>query len=374
MSKKLQEIYESLPEWLKDEIEKVSEKYKLSEKQKEKLIEKVYQQFMNSRFEACEAIGIIAAQSISEPATQMTMRTYHVAGSVGLKITLGLPRLIEIFDARKELETPSMTIYLKPKYNNEKAAIEFAKKIKEVKVEDVAEIFINLSENSIELKCENENDAKKLKEIIENKIKTVKCNRRGNLVIVNPKKELSTRELRLLKERIRNLTFSGVKGIENAIVIREKDEWVIQTFGSNLAEILKFEEVDKKRVYSNNPHEVAKVLGIEAARNLIIREAYKTMQEQGLDVDIRFLKLVADIMTFSGKVQPIGRYGVAGKKASVLARAAFEETIKHLVNASVKGSRDNLTGLFENLMVGNLVPVGTGKVEIIMKLGEEENE
>jgi len=106
MSKKSQRIYEKmweeLPEYLKEEIDRVSKKHKFSKEKRKRLIEKVYAEFVNSRFEAAEAIGILTAQSISEPATQMTMRTYHVAGSVGLKVTLGLPRLIEIFDARKQ--------------------------------------------------------------------------------------------------------------------------------------------------------------------------------------------------------------------------------------------------------------------------------
>ena len=131
-------------------------------------------------------------------------------------------------------------------------------------------------------------------------------------------------------------------------------------------------EVDGRKTVTNNIHEVARVLGIEAARNLIIEEASKTLQEQGLDVDIRHVMLVADIMTFTGKVLPIGRYGVAGRKTSVLSRAAFEETIKHLIRASVRNEVDNFQGIFENVMVGQVVPVGTVSFELIAKFGEEE--
>ena len=376
MSKKSQEIYEKmweeLPEYLKEEIDRVSKKHKFNEEKRKKLIERVYAEFVNSRFEAAEAIGILTAQSISEPATQMTMRTYHVAGSVGLKVTLGLPRLIEIFDARKELETPSMTIYLKSKYNTEKHAVNFANKIIEKKIENVAEVAMNLSENSIEIRPRDPKYISIMEEVIKKRVKKIEIHKKKTYLSIEPKKELTVKELRMLKERIAALVVDGVKGIENAIVIREGDDWIVQTFGSNLAEILEMEEVDHSRTYSNNPHEIAKVLGIEAARTLIIEEAYKTMQEQGLDVDIRFLSLVADIMTFGGDVKPIGRYGVAGKKESVLARAAFEETTKHLTNAAVKGAKDHLKGLFENLMIGNLVPAGTGKVEITSLLGEED--
>ena len=123
--------------------------------------------------------------------------------------------------------------------------------------------------------------------------------------------------------------------------------------------------VDETRTYCNNPHEIAEVFGIEAARSLLIMEIYKTLQQQGLDVDLRFLSIVADAMCFTGEIQAIGRHGVAGRRASVLAKAGFEETVKHLVNAAIRNQKDNLLGPFENLMIGNLVPIGTGRVKLI---------
>ena len=88
-------------------------------------------------------------------------------------------------------------------------------------------------------------------------------------------------------------------------------------------------------------------------------------------MDLRHIILVADIMTFKGKISPIGRYGVAGSKVSVLARAAFEETIKHLVRATLKNEIDDFSGIFENVMIGQVVPSGTGMIDLIMKLEKE---
>ena len=102
-----------LPTILVEQIEEISKNDRLNKEKKEKLIEEVEKAYVQGRFEPGESIGIIAAQSISEPSTQMTMRTYHFAGTAGIKVTYGLPRLIEIFDAKKEPETPMMTIYLK---------------------------------------------------------------------------------------------------------------------------------------------------------------------------------------------------------------------------------------------------------------------
>ncbi|OYT42538.1 MAG: hypothetical protein B6U78_00955 [Candidatus Aenigmarchaeota archaeon ex4484_224] len=104
----------------------------------------------------------------------------------------------------------------------------------------------------------------------------------------------------------------------------------------------------------------------------MIREASKTLQEQGLDVDLRHLILVADIMTFYGKVMPIGRYGIAGRKKSVLSRALFEETIKHLIRASIRGEVEDFSGIFENVMIGKVAPVGTGMIELVVKTKKEE--
>ncbi len=123
--------------------------------------------------------------------------------------------------------------------------------------------------------------------------------------------------------------------------------------------------------YTNNIYEMAKVLGIEATRNAIIKETNSTMEQQGLDIDYRHVMLVADIMTFSGEVKPIGRYGVAGMKPSVLTRAGFEETIKHLVKASVRHEEDNFDAIFDNVMVNQQVPAGTGMFELVAKIGEE---
>ncbi|PCN49842.1 hypothetical protein B6U99_07595 [Candidatus Geothermarchaeota archaeon ex4572_27] len=132
-------------------------------------------------------------------------------------------------------------------------------------------------------------------------------------------------------------------------------------------------EIDARRVFTNNIHEIAAVLGIEAARNAIINEAMKVLEEQGLDVDIRHVMLVADLMTATGRVRQIGRHGVSGEKGSVLARAAFEVTTKQLLEAGIRGERDDLKGVAENVIVGQIIPLGSGMVDLLMRyMGEGE--
>ncbi len=366
-----EKLKEELPESIVEEIKRVCEKHKLSEAQTKRLVEKVKEVYEKSKYEPGEAIGVVSAQSISEPATQMTMRTYHVAGAAEIKVTLGLPRLIEIFDARKEPSTPMMKIYLKKEYNTKEKARHFANEIRELRIEDVVRsTAIDIFNLKIELfldekimqssEVEPEDVARKIKENIKAEVRAGKTK-----ISVKLKEEnIDIRELQRIKNKTLSLNLKGIKGIKQAIIKREEGEWVIVTLGSNLKKILERDEVDQTRTISNNIHEVSRVLGIEAARNLIIKEVCNTLEEQGLEVDIRHVLLVADIMTVDGEVKPIGRYGIAGAKGSVLARANFEETVKHLTSAAIKGEVDMLRSTIENVIINQVVPVGTGMVEL----------
>ncbi|MCX6770194.1 MAG: DNA-directed RNA polymerase subunit A'', partial [Candidatus Micrarchaeota archaeon] len=138
--------------------------------------------------------------------------------------------------------------------------------------------------------------------------------------------------------------------------------------GSNLAAVAKHPKVDVARLNSNDVQEIARVLGIEAARNSLMNEIKQVLDLQNLNVDVRHCMLLADAMTMDGGINSIGRHGLSGEKAGVLARAAFEETVKHLINAAVKGEEDKLIGVTENIIIGQTVPVGTGLVKLRMKL------
>ncbi len=349
--------------------------YKYRELSGDKLKEAL-ERYESMRYEYGEAVGVVAAQSISEPATQITLRAYHAAGRVQLVTTQGLPRLIEIFDARKEPKTPSMKIYLEEKYaKDENKAREIASKIKETSIKDLlVEERLDLSEFAIELVIDKKKaDAlgismKNVASAISKTTRNVDVKIEDNVIIVKMLSEkVSIKDLQNLRMKLRNKHVKGIKGITQILVENVDGEWVITTLGSNLRKVLSIKGVDKKRTYSNNLYEIAEVFGIEAARNLIIKEALETMRSQGVDTDVRHLMLVADIMCYSGTIRPIGRYGVAGSKASVLARANFEETIKHLTKASYYGEVDHLTSIIENVIIGNVSPIGTGMVKIKYK-------
>ncbi len=309
--------------------------------------------------------------------THNTMRTYHFAGSAGLQVTLGLPRLIEIFDARKEPRTPTMTVYLRGKYNTQKKAERFANKIKEKKMKSYLDsVSLDLTDKRIraKLKDTKKSEREEIVKLINKKFRRNKVTVRQSRVTIESKdedKELSTKYLRKLKKRLLNINVLGLKGVSNAVVLREGDDWVIRTFGSNYSEVLKMEEVDSKRCHTNNFYEVQEVLGIEATRRALIEETKSTMSQQGLNVDDRHVMILTDIMVFTGELEAIGRYGVAGMKSSVLTRAGFEETVKHLIKASVRSEVDDFSGLFENVMINQQVPVGTGIFDLVARMGED---
>ncbi|MBI3190219.1 DNA-directed RNA polymerase subunit A'' [archaeon] len=299
--------------------------------------------------------------------THNTMRSYTLASQSDRlrKVTQGLPRLIEIFDARKTFEK-TMIIYFKPHYNSKEKAKEIAGKIKGLKLSDIIiSDSIDLVNMQIEFELDSDSYKEKVMEMLPKHAKDADISTRGKLIFIKPKKD-TIRDLRKLKSKLLKIHTDGIKGIKNVIVIKEGEDWIVQTIGANLKKILLMEEVDIARTITNDIYQVYDVFGIEAARNVILSEAKQTLDDQGLEVDIRHLILLADTMTYDGTIKDIGRYGISGKKSSVLARANFEETKKHLIDASFFGETDKLEGTIENIIVGQLAPIGTGMVKLVV--------
>lgn len=360
-----------IPKKMMDAFEEYCKKHGIEGKAREEKLELLKKIAHKYVYEPGEAIGIVAAQSISEPATQMTMRSYTLASQSDRlsKVTQGLPRLIEIFDARKTYEK-NMIIYLKKEFNEKEKAKELAGKIKAQRIADIIKSdSINLVDLRIELELERERDKEKVKDVIDKYIKGCEISMRENKIFIKPSKT-EIKNLRKIRNKLLKLHVDGVKGIEDCVVIREGEDWIIQTVGTNLKKILKMEEVDTTRTLTNDVYQVYEILGVEAARSLILREAKETLDEQGLDVDARHLMLLADTMTFDGEVKAVGRYGVSGKKGSVLAKANFEETKRHLINASFYGETDTLDGVIENILIGHIAPIGTGMVELTIDMNK----
>ena len=369
IEKCLEQVKDQLNPLLLDELKISLSDAKLSEKGVDLAINSTVEHYKRALVEPGEAIGIVAAQSIGEPGTQMTLRTFHYAGVREMNVTIGLPRLIEIVDARRAPSTPIMTIYLDEEHSKSREkATEVARRILYTTVKDIAtEVFINPETGGIIIEV----DAAKMKErgvtmedmaiILESPKYSVRID--DDKIFIDSKKPIDPK--RLLSQ-VSSIRVKGVPGIRRVLVSEEEGRWIIRTDGSNLSKVLEVEGVDPTRTSTNNIHEIAETLGIEAARNALIKEASAVLEEQGLDVDLRHIMLVADIMSVTGEIRQIGRHGVSGEKASVLARAAFEITIPNIVDAAIRGESDNLKGVTENVIVGQSVPIGTGLVDIYM--------
>jgi DNA-directed RNA polymerase subunit A" len=362
-----------LPQNVIDNLNRELKERKVTKKQMEEIVKRLNSGYENAKIEAGEAAGVVSAQSIGEPGTQMTMRTFHYAGVAEINVTLGLPRLIEIVDARKNPSTPMMTIFLEKDYAQDRdKARELAWKIEATYINvlgsmstDIIEMKVIIELNKKALDQRNmtpEEVAKKINEEL-----GVLAEIKGDSLILMPSKP-SYRELLQLVKSVHSVILKGIKGIKR-VVIRKEDsgEYVLYTEGSVLKEVLAIDGVDATRTRTNNVNEIFEVMGIEAARQALINEATDTLKEQGLNVDIRHIMLVSDIMTVDGDVKPIGRHGISGEKASVLARAAFEVTVNHLLDSGMRGDVDELRGVTENVIVGQPIRLGTGNVKLIAR-------
>ncbi|MCK9318710.1 DNA-directed RNA polymerase subunit A'' [Methanoculleus sp.] len=354
----------------------------LTDEQFDRILTMVFSEYKKSRIEPCEAVGVVAAQSIGEPGTQMTMRTFHYAGVAEINVTLGLPRLIEIMDARREPSTPTMAIYLQDDWAfNRDRAREVSWQIEAAPLHEFGDITIDM-ENMQVLVLLNKSvcDRRKIgvEEIFEVGPRKIREKRHfrdfdveGDVKKVSltftPKNRESYQNLFQLAEHVRNVIVQGIDDIERVVARKEGGEYILYTEGSNLKDVFEVEGVDTSRTRSNNISEIADVLGIEAGRDAIIREALSTLNEQGIGVDVRHIMLVADMMCMDGEVKQIGRHGIAGEKESVLSRAAFEVTVNHLLDAAIANEVDELNGVTENVIVGQPIQLGTGDVKLIAK-------
>lgn len=380
MEKLIKKYLHMLPQKLIDEIV-LNVPKGTTPKKLEEIFEAVYKEYSSSLAEPGECVGVVAAESIGEPSTQMTLNTFHLAGVAEVNVTTGLPRLIEILDGRKNISTGSMEIHLKEPYSKGKDLKVIASKIRETSLKSfVSEMDIDIPNSTLNVILDNkkvdefELDMKFVLKNMEKEIKGYKIKiQEDNSIQIKHNKEGNINELYKLKERIKSIYVYGIKGISQVVPVKNNDEYIILTAGSDLKELFKFDFVDKTKTTSNNVFEIESIFGIEAARQKIIDEIYKVLDEQGIDLDVRHILLVADTMTMSGHVLGINRYGIVKDKPSVLARISFETPLKHLIAASLSGEVDELKSVIENVMLNQPIPVGTGLPHLITRIVNSKN-
>ncbi len=378
-----------LPLRLRNELYSTFEQREVTAQQAEEIVQATISKYEESRVDPLDPVGTVSAQSIGEPGTQMTMNTFHYAGVAEIDVTQGLPRLIELVDARKTPDTPMMNVFLEDEYaENRERAHEVVWKIESTKILQLGDVSTNVADMVVQVSLNEETlserwptvddpieVAEEIAETIESKL-GVETIQQGLGIQFGPE-EPSYRDLLQLVEELREITFKGIEEVSRVVIRKEEtdegEQFVLYTEGSAFGDVLDIEGVDASRTTCNNVHEIHKNLGIEAARESIIEETMDTLEEQGLDdVNIRHLMLVADIMTNNGEIESIGRHGISGSKNSVLARAAFEVTVNHLLDAAIHGEVDELDGVTENVIVGKPIKLGTGDVDLRMSADEQQ--
>jgi len=370
-----------------------------------KILEEAYKKYTRAFVEPGEAVGATGAQSISEPGTQMTLKTFHFAGVSSMNVTLGVPRLQEIINASKDISTPIITAKLVNDQNKVaarfvKAAIEkttlkeVATYIKEVYAPGKCYISIKLDLQAIEQLKLGIDAFTVRKSILEGypgitrlpvlralkqfhvKVKQgTKSKLRVYVPDKNEKSAISQQPsyfvMQALKAALPQVIVQGIPTVNRAVINAEDKEgsssYHLLVEGYGLAEVMGASGVEGKNTTTNHIIEVERTLGVEAARVQISNEISYIMNAYGIGIDSRHLLLLSDVMTFKGEVLGITRYGVSKMRESVLMLASFEKTTDHLFDAAVHARKDAIVGVSECIIMGMTCPLGTGSFKLIQR-------
>ena len=389
-----------------------------------------------------EMVGVLAAQSIGEPATQMTLNTFHFAGVSSKNVTLGVPRLKEILNVARQIKTPAMTVYQEEgktldqesakllRSSVEHTTLRSVTETTEVWYDpqiqstvitsdhDMVESFFIIPEEVIDNSHHQsrwllritlgrrklldkgltvQDVAAKITENYPNDLAVIFSDNNADEQVIRCRMIMDlksddddeTEEDVMLKQfenhLLDHLTLRGVKGIERAFLSTKSklrltedgslsqskedplcSEWYLDTSGTALGQVITVPGVDSTRTYSNSFVEVFEVFGIEATRSALMRELTQVLAFDGSYVNHRHLALLVDVMTSRGHLVPITRHGINKADTGALMRCSFEETVEILFEAAAVGELDDCRGVSENVILGQLAPLGTGELEVFL--------
>lgn len=344
--------------------------------------------YMHSLIEPGTAVGAIGAQSIGEPGTQMTLRTFHFAGVAAMNVTLGVPRLKEIINAAKTISTPVIEAPL-DSAGTETYARRVKGRVETIRLGQVARYFeivcdevaggtvrVELASDVIRnllLEITVESVVRGIVAARKLKLKASNITVRGAHVIdISPPtddKKQSTNRLQILRAlaaALPDVVVKGIPGVQRAFVSLEKDQsYKVLITGTDMRRVMATRGIDGTRVLCNHIMEVERTLGIEAARATVMGEVHKTMESYGIKIDRRHTQLMGDVMTFKGEVLGITRFGIAKMKESVFMLASFEKTTDHLFDAAMRGTKDPIEGVSECIIMGTPMRIGTGIFKLL---------
>jgi len=418
------------------------------------LLGEIKQRFMKSLAFPGEMIGTLAAQSVGEPATQMTLNTFHFAGVGAKNVTLGVPRLKELINVAKAVKTPSLAVFLNGSLGkNQERAKDVQSMLEHTtlqKVTSFTQIFwdpdpvnTRVAEDKewvseyYELPDEDDNPARcgawLLRIQLSNKVMTDKKltvrevgeriirDFHGDLdcIFTDDNAEELVLRIRLLKEVqemnaeagpfdpgddkedkdfkflrsieaniLKEMTLKGLIGIKKVFMredttsaydeakgkFERSKEWVLDTDGVNMEEVMQIPEVDFSRVQSNDIVEILNVLGIEATRKALLFHVRMVISFDGSYVNYRHLGTLCDVMTQRGHLMAITRHGINRTNMGPLMKCSFEETVEILMDAAIYNEVDYMRAVSENIIFGQLAPIGTGVMDVYMDDGREVDE
>lgn len=371
---------------------------KLSSKTLTSFIESCLTKYKRAQVEPGHAVGAVGAQSIGEPGTQMTLKTFHFAGVAGMSITQGVPRIKEIINASKEISTPVITCDLVNKTDVRAAQIvkgrvektfvrDISYRIDDVVTRDEAFISLKLDFGTVrklelELEPRDVLDAiKKHKRFKTDGLKFSIFREHIHIYVdqTTPKGSLSKTEeaatggdpyirLQHLARLLPDVQVLGHARCSRAIIRTDESNTTntLLVEGYGLRNCMTTDGINGTLTRTNNIMETRNVLGVEAARTTIIEEIGEVMSD--MSIDPRHMQLLADVMTYKGEVLGITRFGLAKMRDSVLQLASFEKTADHLFDAGGEGRTDLIEGVSECIIMGKSVSLGTGAMEVVRDL------
>lgn len=374
------------------EFMKKNQKTFLDKNQVERFINLISEKYERLRVEPGTAVGALAGQSIGEPGTQMTLKTFHFAGVASMNVTLGVPRIKEIINAAKIISTPIITAELVNKISLPSARI-VKGRVEKTLLGDVAAhidevvgpdgVFLRIELDLEAIQALQLTDRLTLDSIQSTLLKTPKLMKMagpgGAQVLICPPSTLLiqltcssnnvTFAMQQMRRSLPQVVVAGYSSVGRAVIndLGSGQGYNLLVEGYGLREVMTTEGIVGNSTTSNHIAEIEQVLGIEAARSTISHEITYTMSKHGMTIDPRHVALLADVMTYRGQVLGITRFGIAKMKDSVLMLASFEKTTDHLFDAARYAKQDDIDGVSECIIMGSPMPVGTGLFKVISK-------
>jgi DNA-directed RNA polymerase II subunit RPB1 len=369
-----------------------------------KLMKEIKKQYYKTVVDPGESVGVIMAQSIGEKQTQITLNSFHKAGLMSDTVITGVPRFSELLNATKNQKSINAIF----EFTNEPDSIEDVKKITNKIVytdldsisEDISlldgickeywydsfcsiyDVDYKIYNNCIRIKL-NKKRVYKRKLKISEIIRNICSNFEDIICIMSPMNECildvffnydgekNDIFIKYLNDELipclKNIYICGVKNISHVFLEKIDGKWKCLSNGSNFRELSYYNNINFNTLESNNMWEIYQNLGIEAVRQFLIDEFLNVISSDGSYINKRHISLIVDIMTFTGTITSVSRYGMKREQAGPLAKASFEESLDNFMKAGAYCEIDKLAGCSSCIMLGKPVNVGTGICKLLNK-------